>query len=67
MHASSQALVHEQGIGQKLMVAAGLLAASGFALVSIAANMRFGVSLATTPFDQIIYGTLSVAAEFSLI
>ena len=67
MHASSQALVHEQGISQKLMLVAGLLAASGFALVSIAANMRFGVSLATTPFDQIVYGTLSVATDFMKI
>ena len=34
------------GIGQKLMLTAGLLAAGGFAFVSIAANLRFGVSLA---------------------
>ncbi len=45
------------------MLAAGLIAASGFALVSIAANMRFGISLATTPFDRIVYGTLSIAVD----
>jgi hypothetical protein len=52
-----------RGLGQRIMLAAGLIAASGFALVSIAANLRFGISLATTPFDRIIYGTLSVAVD----
>jgi hypothetical protein len=55
------------GIGQKLMLAAGLLAASGFTLVSIAANMRFGISLASTPFDRIVYATLSIAADLMKI
>ena len=63
MHASIKALAHEQGIGQRLMLASGLLAAAGFALASIAANLRFGASLATTPFDRIVYGTLSIAAD----
>jgi hypothetical protein len=57
----------EPGVGQQLMLAAGLLAASGFAVVSIAANLRFGISLATTPFDRIIYGALSVAADLMKI
>ena len=52
-----------RGLGQGLMLAAGLIAASGFALVSIAANLRFGISLATTPFDRIVYGTLSIAVD----
>ena len=55
------------GIGQKLMLAAGLLAASGFAFVSIASNLRFGISLASTPFDRIIYGALSIAADLMKI
>jgi hypothetical protein len=55
------------GLGQKLILAAGLVAASGFAFVSIASNLRFGVSLATTPFDRIIYGTLSIAADLTKI
>jgi hypothetical protein len=55
------------GIGQNLMLAAGLLAGSGFTLVSIAANMRFGVSLASTPFDRIVYATLSIAADLMKI
>jgi hypothetical protein len=55
------------GIGQKLMLAVGLLAAVGFAFVSIASNLRFGISLASTPFDRIIYGTLSVAADLMKI
>ena len=67
MDASIKALAHEQGIGQKLMLASGLLAAGGFALVSIAANLRFGASLATTPFDRIVYGTISIAADLMKI
>ena len=67
MDASIKALAHEQGIGQKMMLASGLLAAGGFALASIAANLRFGASLATTPFDRIIYGTISVAADLMKI
>jgi hypothetical protein len=52
-----------RGLGPRIMLAAGLIAASGFALVSMAANLRFGISLATTPFDQIVYGTLSIAVD----
>ena len=55
------------GIGQKLILTAGLLAASGFTLVSIAANIRFGVSQASTPFDRIVYATLSIAADLMKI
>jgi hypothetical protein len=50
-------------IGQKIMLAAGFLAAGLFVLVSMAANLKFGLSLATTPFDRIIYGALSLAAD----
>lgn len=50
-----------------MILAAGLVAATGFALVSIAANLRFGISLASTPFDRAIYGTLSVAADLMKI
>ena len=67
MRASIKTSVEQLGIGQKLMLAAGLLAAGGFAFVSIAANLRFGVSLASTPFDRIIYGTLSIAADLMKI
>lgn len=49
------------------MLAAGLVAAAGFALVSIAANLRFGISLASTPFDRTVYGTLSVGADLMKI
>jgi N-acetylneuraminic acid mutarotase len=52
-----------RGPGPRIMLAAGLIAASGFALVSIAANLRFGISLATTTFDRIVYGTLSIAVD----
>jgi hypothetical protein len=45
------------------MFAAGLLAAGGFALVSMAANLRFGISLANMPFDRALYATLSLAAD----
>ena len=55
------------GVGQKLMLAASRPAASGFTLVSIAANMRFGISLASTPFDRIVYATLSIAADLMKI
>jgi hypothetical protein len=54
-------------LSQRLMLAAGFVAAAGFALVSIAANLRFGISLASTPFDRAIYGTLSVAADLMKI
>lgn len=50
-------------IGQTIMLAAGFLAACLFVLVSMAANLKFGLSLATTPFDRIIYGALSLAAD----
>jgi hypothetical protein len=50
-------------LGQKIMLAAGFLAAGLFVLVSMAANLKFGLSLATTPFDRIIYGALSLAAD----
>jgi hypothetical protein len=50
-------------IGQKLMLAAGFLAAGLFVLVSVAANLKFGLSLAATPIDRIIYGALSLAAD----
>ncbi len=63
MHASFMAPAGDQGFGQKLMLIAGLLAGGGFAFVSIAANMRFGVSLATSPLDRIIYTALSIAAD----
>jgi hypothetical protein len=49
------------------MLAAGLVAATGFALVSTTANLRFGISLASTPFDRAIYGTLSVATDLMKI
>lgn len=61
VHADQHHLSH------RLMLAAGLVAATGFALVSIAANLRFGISLANTPFDRAIYGTLSVAADLMKI
>jgi hypothetical protein len=51
-----------ENIGQKLMLAAGFLAAGLFVLVSMAANLKFGLSLAATPIDRIIYGALSLAA-----
>lgn len=54
-------------LSHRLMLAAGLVAAAGFALVSIAANLRFGISLASTPFDRAIYGTLSIAADLMKI
>jgi hypothetical protein len=60
---AASAMREWRGLGQRVMLAAGLIAASGFALVSIAANLRFGISLATTPFDRIIYGTLSIAVD----
>jgi hypothetical protein len=50
-------------IGQKIMLAAGFLAAGLFVLVSMAANLKFGLSLAATPFDRIIYGALSLGAD----
>ncbi len=50
-------------IGQTIMLAAGFLAACLFVLVSMAANLKFGLSLATTPFDRILYGALSLAAD----
>jgi hypothetical protein len=50
-------------IGQKIMLAAGFLAAGLFMLVSMAANLKFGLSLAATPFDRIIYSALSLAAD----
>ena len=50
-------------IGQTIMLAAGFLAACLFVLVSMAANLKFGLSLSTTPFDRIIYGALSLAAD----
>ncbi len=50
-------------IGQKIMLAAGLLAAGLFVLVSMGANLKFGLSLAATRFDRIIYGALSLAAD----
>ena len=50
-------------IGQTITLAAGFLAAGLFVLVSMAANLKFGLSLATTPFDRIIYGALSLAAD----
>ena len=50
-------------IGQKIMLAAGFLAAGLFLLVSMAANLKFGLSLAATPFDRIIYGALSLGAD----
>jgi hypothetical protein len=52
-----------ENLGQKLMLAGGFLAAGLFVLVSMAANLKFGLSLASTPFDRIIYGALSLAAD----
>jgi hypothetical protein len=52
-----------ENIGQKLMLAGGFLAAGLFVLVSMAANLKFGLSLAVTPIDWIIYGALSLAAD----
>lgn len=54
-------------LSHRLMLTADLVAAAGFAFVSMAANLRFGISLASTPFDQAIYGTLSVAADLMKI
>lgn len=56
-----------QGICQVLLLMVGLLAATGFAFVSIASNLRFGVSLGSRPFDQLIYGVLSVATDLMKI
>lgn len=53
----------EKDIGQKILLAVGFLAAGLFVLVSLAANLKFGLSLATTHFDKIIYGALSLAAD----
>jgi hypothetical protein len=55
--------LESENIGQKLMLAAGFLAAGLFVLVSMAANLKFGLSIAATPFDRIIYGALSLAAD----
>jgi hypothetical protein len=49
------------------MLAAGFVAATGFALVSVAANFPFGISLAGTPFDSAVYGILSIAADLMKI
>ena len=54
---------NRKDIGQKIMLAAGFLAAGLFVLVSMAANLKFGLSLAATPFDRIIYGALSLGAD----
>jgi hypothetical protein len=45
------------------LIAAGLLAAGIFALVSVAAKLKYGLSLGSTQFDQVIYGALSLGAE----
>jgi hypothetical protein len=45
------------------MLAACIAAASLFVFVSMAANLTFGLSLATRAFDQIIYGALSLGAD----
>ncbi len=58
---------HTNDLSHRLVLAAGLVAATAFALVSIAANLRFGISLASTPFDRAIYGTLSIAADLMKI
>jgi hypothetical protein len=55
--------MQSKNIGLKLMLAAGFLAAGLFVLVSLAANLKFGLSLAATPIDRIIYGALSLAAD----
>jgi hypothetical protein len=55
--------LESENFGQKLMLAAGFLAAGLFVLVSMAANLKFGLSLAATPIDRIIYGALSLAAD----
>lgn len=55
------------GISHRLMLAVGLLAACGFAFVSIASNLRFGITLGSNPFDRIVYGVLSVAADLMKI
>jgi hypothetical protein len=55
--------LESENIGQKLLLAAGFLAAGLFVLVSMAANLKFGLSLAATPIDWIIYGALSLAAD----
>lgn len=49
------------------MPTVGFIAAAGFVFVSAAANLRFGISLASTPFDRVIYGTLSLAADLMKI
>jgi hypothetical protein len=50
-------------IGQSLILAAGFIAAGVFVLVSMAANLTFGLSLAISSFDRIIYGALSLGAD----
>jgi hypothetical protein len=50
----------ESGIGLK---AAGYLAVAALCLVSIGANMRFGMSLGTTIIDRAVYGLTSVAVD----
>jgi hypothetical protein len=50
-------------IGQSLIFAAGFIAAGVFVLVSMAANLTFGLSLAIGTFDRIIYGALSLGAD----
>lgn len=57
----------QHDLSQRMMLGTGFIAAAGFAFVPIAANLRFGISLASTPFDRVIYGTLSIAADLMKI
>jgi hypothetical protein len=52
-----------KNIGQAMLIAAGFLAAGIFALVSMAANLKFGLSLGNSDFDRIIYSGLSLGAD----
>jgi hypothetical protein len=53
----------KRDFGQSVILAAGFIAAGVFVLVSMAANLTFGLSLAISSFDRIIYGGLSLGAD----
>lgn len=67
MRNSVASYAEANGIRHRLILAVGLLAACGFAFVSIASNLRFGDSLGSNSFDRIVYGVLSVAADLMKI
>ena len=55
--------VQSKQVEQRLLLAAGFLAAGIFVLVSMAANFRFGLSFGTTDLDRLVYGGLSLGAD----